>query len=316
MTRQNGPQLFQIVQMIRSRILIWFVPVVLPVAALLLQLATRPYLQPGIWFFFFPAVFISAWLGGTRMSVPAAVLSACLARYFFMEPQHSMTVTALNQLFPLASFVVAGALLGFMRNRMHDAQTSVVHRDHDLSLMFNTMSEAVALNECVFDAKGEMIDYRILRVNEAFYSTADYQGKNVVGALATELYGMSQATIREFWMNHRHRNTVQQVEFLSPISQKYYIISTSPFVRGHFVTSFFDITTRKRMEEALQQSESRFRILVESINDIVYTLDAEGRYESVFGSWVKKSGLKAEDLLGKTARDTRLHCPRSERKAA
>lgn len=45
----------------------------------------------------------------------------------------------------------------------------------------------------------------------------------------------------------------------------------------------------------------RFEGLVSSLDDIVFTLDSEGRYTGVYGTWVERSGGRAETYLGKTA---------------
>jgi PAS domain S-box-containing protein len=58
---------------------------------------------------------------------------------------------------------------------------------------------------------------------------------------------------------------------------------------------------RKRTEEALKESEQRFRTLVESMDDIVFTLDRNGRHVGVFGRWVERAGLTPETFIGKTA---------------
>lgn len=58
-----------------------------------------------------------------------------------------------------------------------------------------------------------------------------------------------------------------------------------------------------RTRAALQASEERFRILVESMNDVVYLLDREQRHVGVFGNWVERSGLAPQHFLGKTARE-------------
>ena len=60
---------------------------------------------------------------------------------------------------------------------------------------------------------------------------------------------------------------------------------------------------RSAFIEQLRESEERFRTLVESMDDIVYTLDCEQRHTAVYGRWLKKYGYPAEHFLGKTARD-------------
>jgi diguanylate cyclase (GGDEF)-like protein/PAS domain S-box-containing protein len=64
-----------------------------------------------------------------------------------------------------------------------------------------------------------------------------------------------------------------------------------------------DITDRKLSEEKLRESEERFRTLVNSMDDIVYTLDTEQNHTGVYGSWVAKTGQTPEFYLGRSARD-------------
>ncbi|MFQ3620570.1 MAG: histidine kinase dimerization/phosphoacceptor domain -containing protein [Spirochaetales bacterium] len=50
-----------------------------------------------------------------------------------------------------------------------------------------------------------------------------------------------------------------------------------------------------------QESEARFRGLVNSLEDVCFTLDIEGRYTGVFGRWVEKVPNRASHFIGKTA---------------
>ncbi|HVX67865.1 MAG TPA: PAS domain S-box protein [Bryobacteraceae bacterium] len=64
-----------------------------------------------------------------------------------------------------------------------------------------------------------------------------------------------------------------------------------------------DITARRRAQEELRLSEQRFRSLVASLHDVVFTLDTNQRNTGVFGGWFAERGVSAERLLGRTARE-------------
>lgn len=79
-------------------------------------------------------------------------------------------------------------------------------------------------------------------------------------------------------------------------------ISTFPVSRGESVEVIGiarDITDRKRMEEALKESENKYRTLFESANDSLILLDASGRIVDVNKRAGEVFGGSKEELLGK-----------------
>src|SRR5262245_25116428 len=59
-----------------------------------------------------------------------------------------------------------------------------------------------------------------------------------------------------------------------------------------------DITERKIAEQALAQSEERYRALVDTANDIVATLDLEGRFTSINPAVQRILGYEPHELIG------------------
>jgi PAS domain S-box-containing protein len=60
---------------------------------------------------------------------------------------------------------------------------------------------------------------------------------------------------------------------------------------------------RSNINEAHQASEERFRSLVNSLSDVIFTLDADQRHTGVYGDWVERSGLTPDFFIGRTARE-------------
>lgn len=56
--------------------------------------------------------------------------------------------------------------------------------------------------------------------------------------------------------------------------------------------------------QQLEASEQRFRTLVQSMDDIIFTLDHEQRHTGVFGHWLERYAIPVETFLGKTPRES------------
>ncbi len=65
----------------------------------------------------------------------------------------------------------------------------------------------------------------------------------------------------------------------------------------------YDVTERRQVEEALRQSEEKYRALIETNADFVWEMDAQGRYTYCSPQMEAVWGLKPEDMLGRTPFD-------------
>ncbi|MDP6787530.1 MAG: PAS domain S-box protein, partial [Rhodospirillales bacterium] len=156
-------------------------------------------------------------------------------------------------------------------------------------------------------------DGRIRMVNAAFCKMFGYP--------EGELEGMS------FWdINHqedlagsleRHRQLIAG-EIDVAQAEKRYVRKDGHVIWGHgsvssvrdargkvlyTVGQYQDITDRKRAEEALRESEARFKSVTDNSPSLIYLKDTKGRYLFVNKEFERRQGISNNDIVGKTAYD-------------
>jgi PAS domain S-box-containing protein len=67
----------------------------------------------------------------------------------------------------------------------------------------------------------------------------------------------------------------------------------------NFIAQVRDVTARKAAEQALQESEARYRMLLGTANEGVWTIDAQGRTDYVNRRMADLLGYEPEDMVGR-----------------
>lgn len=88
-------------------------------------------------------------------------------------------------------------------------------------------------------------------------------------------------------------------------TERWEIVNGAPIYNdnGELIAGFVafpDITDLKLAEDALRESEEKYRLLVENQTDLVVTLDTAGKIRFVSPSYCRLFGKSEEDLLGST----------------
>jgi len=95
----------------------------------------------------------------------------------------------------------------------------------------------------------------------------------------------------------------EQVAYHDDVIVGAFSVRAFPAGHGMVAAAFFDITERKRAEEALRESRALYHDLVETAQDLIWQVDAEGRYTYLNPAWEEVLGYRVEEMLGRPFSD-------------
>jgi PAS domain S-box-containing protein len=191
-------------------------------------------------------------------------------------------------------------ILSIIRDISERKRTEEALRESEESfrLLFENMNEAAAVHEMVYDEKGEPIDYRILKVNRAYEKMFSLSSDQAIGALASKLYGRGRAPHLTEHAEVARTGLSRYFEtFIIPL-HKHLIVSVFSPKKNQFATVFQDVTENKLAVAALAASEEKYRLLVENVHDIIYTINPQGVFTFVSPSWTMLLGHPLEQVKG------------------
>lgn len=171
------------------------------------------------------------------------------------------------------------------------------------SVVVNT-NDAVMITET---EPRKPLDPPILYVNQAFTTITGYTPQEVLGKTPRILQGpkTDQAAIARLRtaLSRGDSATAEVIHYRKDGSEFWVEFSVVPVAdtQGHYTHWIFvqrDITQRKKTEEALRQSEERFRSLIENSLDIITILAPDGTIHYENPSVEKVLGYSPQELIG------------------
>ena len=315
----------------RLRVVLALLP---PAVALLVQWLYWSHIQPFAWFLFFPAVFISAWIGGQAAGITATLISVVTVWWFFLEPRYSFALAEPRMLLATLVFAITGVLFSLLHGRLRQAlaqsQAALAYADdftrqlelrvqqrteqleHTHLAIQNSEARLAGMIESAMDAIVSIDSARqIVLFNAAAESmfrcsATDALGQPIDGFIPERLRSKYAHYIESFGRTVTTRSMRSMGELFGlrsdgdefPIEAS--ISQTHVDGQQLFTLILRDITQRKHTEQSLRESETRFHGIFDGMLEGCQIIGFDWRYRYVNESAARHSRTVPENLLGRT----------------
>jgi PAS domain S-box-containing protein len=316
----------------RSRLQRYGFAVLAVAIALLLKLLLNPLLEvESPFLLFFATVMLSAWYGGMKPGIVAAVLSALGSDYFFLSPTYSFLKGSLGQNVRLGLFVLEGLSISWLIAQLHAAkQTGELNQrrlqESETQVRQLVDSKREALQKLTFHVENTPLavvewdrDYRVSRWSPQAEAIFGWKPEEVLGKQPNDwefVYPEDleevKAVIERLVDGCEQRNMVRNRNYTKDGSIVHCEWYSSALLdeSGNFESVLclvLDVTERQQLAEALQQKAIEQEALLNSIPALVYYKDRHSNYITVNQTFAEITNIPIAEIPGKTDFDLFPH---------
>ena len=178
----------------------------------------------------------------------------------------------------------------------------IAESETDYLLLFQHMSDGYAYCKMIFDESGQPVDFVYISVNDAFEKHTGLKKENVIGRRVTEVIpGVNEQNpeiVQTYGEVVKTGKPVEFETFFRPLGMWLKISVYTPR-KGYFAAVFENITERKHIEEALRDSEAKYRSIVETAAEGIILFRADGTISYANNQMAELLGCSKDKLVGK-----------------
>ncbi len=154
---------------------------------------------------------------------------------------------------------------------LKDAEHALSRSETKFRTLFKNMTEGFYLSEMLFDQQGRPYDQIVLEANPAFQKQTGLP--NPVGRTIREILPQVEQSWFDNYGQVARTGNPMHFENYNEGTSKWYAVSSYSSEKGKVASIFTDITERKHAEEALRESEARYRSLFQDNGAVMLLID-------------------------------------------
>lgn len=191
-----------------------------------------------------------------------------------------------------------------------DAQTADTLKkvEEHYRALFTSMTIDFAQCDVIWDDSGYPCDYRIVEANDFLEEETGFRAVDLIGKTLHELFGDTVTSYVKSFEKVALTGELSRFDNYHPRTDRYFeVLAFSP-AHGKIAFLFTNVTERNRSEQALRNSEERFRTLFMSLKDAFYLSEiiydiagnpCDYRFLEVNPAFEQIIGLNRDEVLGK-----------------
>ncbi len=277
---------------------------------------------------YFPALVLSAWVGGWGGGLVALALSTLAATYYFLSPTHALVIAERSDQVSLLVFMVVGLSVSALSSSQRKARQRAEELAADATRSGFALRDSEARKAAVLEVALDCIiaideGGRIVEFNPAAQKTFGYTSEEALGQPIAETI-IPPALRRQHHAGFAHYlatgvGTIlgQRIEVIgmhksgTEFPVELAIVPMERDGKRGFIAYLRDISERTALEAEQSRLADTNRLLLDSTREGIYGIDPEGRFTFVNHAAAQMLGFTQESIIGRNGH-TLIHHARPD----